>query len=160
MSRKYRVEQYFTTGWSIVDKDAIKLSKDEAKKILENLMKEGVNPNELRAIPDQQMYEPQIDDYVRWTDELGTVLEGWVYFKCDPKPKKRGFPKHEHYITIEIGVKDMPYEQQKGSLHKKTHVLLLCYHTHWHQLEYIKNRRDSIDVQMYHSQEGRYADVQ
>jgi len=52
MSRKYRVEQYFTTGWSIVDKDAIKLSKDQAKKILENLMKEGVNPNELRAIPD------------------------------------------------------------------------------------------------------------
>ena len=160
MSRKYRVEQYFTTGWSIVDKDAIKLSKDEAKKILENLMKEGVNPNELRAIPDQQMYEPQIDDYVRWTDELGTVLEGWVYFKCDPTPQKRGFPKHEHYITIELRVKDMPIEQQRGSLHKKTHVLLLCYHNQWHQLEYIKNRRDSIDVQMYHSQEGRYADVQ
>ena len=28
MSRKYRVEQYYTTGWSVVDKDAIKLSKD------------------------------------------------------------------------------------------------------------------------------------
>ena len=52
MSRKYRVEQYFTTGWSIVDKDAIKLTKDEARKKLENLMKEGVNPDELRAIPD------------------------------------------------------------------------------------------------------------
>ena len=52
MSRKYRVEQMYSTGWSIVDKDAIKLSKDQAKKILENLMKEGVNPNELRAIPD------------------------------------------------------------------------------------------------------------
>ena len=106
------------------------------------------------------MYEPQIDDYVRWTDELGTVLEGWVYFKCDPVAKKRGWPKAEHYITIEIGVKDMPYEQAKTALHKKTHVLLLCYHYQWHQLEYIKNRRDSIDVQMYHSQENRYADVQ
>ena len=52
MSRKYRVEQYFTTGWSIVDKDAIKLSKDEAKKVLENLLAEGVNPNDIRAIPD------------------------------------------------------------------------------------------------------------
>tara|TARA_S200000501_G_scaffold13870_1_gene12295 strand:- start:1988 stop:2194 length:207 start_codon:yes stop_codon:yes gene_type:complete len=52
MSRKYRVEQYFTTGWGIVDKDAIKLTKDEARKKLENLMKEGVNPDELRAIPD------------------------------------------------------------------------------------------------------------
>ena len=52
MSRKYRVEQKFTTGWGVVDERAIKLTKDEAKKVLENLMAEGVNPNELRAIPD------------------------------------------------------------------------------------------------------------
>ena len=52
MSRKYRVEQKFTTGWGVVDERAIKLTKDEAKKIWENLMAEGVNPNELRAIPD------------------------------------------------------------------------------------------------------------
>ena len=52
MSRKYRVEQYFTTGWSVVDEKAIKLTKDQAKSILEKLMMEGVNPDELRAIPD------------------------------------------------------------------------------------------------------------
>ena len=54
----------------------------------------------------------------------------------------------------------MPPEQIKTSLHKKNHVLLLCYHHNWNELEYITNRRDSIDVQMYHSQEGRYADIQ
>ena len=54
----------------------------------------------------------------------------------------------------------MPPEQQRTSLHKKNHVLMLCYHFNWHELEYIKNRRESADVQMYHSQEGRYADVQ
>ena len=106
------------------------------------------------------MYEPQIDDYVRWTTALGMVHEGWVYFKCDPIPKKRGFRQVEHYITIELGVRDMPYEQQKTSLHKKNHVLLLCYHSNWHELEYIKNRRDDANVQKYHSQEGRYADIQ
>ena len=106
------------------------------------------------------MYAPQVDDYVRWTTALGTVDEGWVYFKCDPTPKKRGFPQTEHYITIELGVKDMPVETQRTSLHQKNHVLLLCYHSNWHELEYIKNRRESADVQMYHSQEGRYADVQ
>ena len=106
------------------------------------------------------MYEPQVDDYVKWTTALGMVHEGWVYFKFDYAPKKKGFPKTEHYITIELGVKDMPPEQQKTSLHKKNHVLLLCYHFQWHQLEYITNRRDNIDVQMYHSQEGRYADIQ
>ena len=106
------------------------------------------------------MYEPQVDDYVKWTTALGMVHEGWVYFKCHPTPKKKGFPQTEHYITIELGVEDMPLEQQRTSLHKKNHVLLLCYHFQWHQLEYITNRRDNIDVQMYHSQEGRYADIQ
>ena len=52
MSRKYRVEHYYTTGWSIVDREAIKLSKDEARKWLEIKLAEGVNPDELRAIPD------------------------------------------------------------------------------------------------------------
>tara|TARA_Y100000816_G_scaffold255772_1_gene208807 strand:- start:93 stop:251 length:159 start_codon:yes stop_codon:yes gene_type:complete len=52
MSRKYRVEQYYTTGWSVVDREAIKLSKDEARKWLEIKLSEGVNPDELRAIPD------------------------------------------------------------------------------------------------------------
>ena len=106
------------------------------------------------------MYEPQVDDYVKWTTALGMVHEGWVYFKCHHTPQKRGFRKTEHYITIELGVRDMPPEQAKTSLHKKNHVLLLCYHNHWNELEYITNRRDSIDVQMYHSQEGRYADIQ
>ena len=69
------------------------------------------------------MYEPQVDDYVRWTTALGMVHEGWVYFKGDPTPKKRGFPKSEHYITIELGVRDMPPQQAKTSLHKKLHVL-------------------------------------
>ena len=52
MSRKYRVEQHYTNGWGVVDKDSIKLSKDEARKWLERMLAEGVNPDELRAIPD------------------------------------------------------------------------------------------------------------
>ena len=99
------------------------------------------------------MYEPQVDDYVKWTTKLGMVHEGWVYFKCDPTPKKKGFPHTDHYITIELGVRDMPPEQSKTSLHKKNHVLLLCYHYQWHQLEYVTNRRNNIDVQIYDSEE-------
>ena len=37
------------------------------------------------------MYEPQVNDYVKWTTALGTVHEGWVYFKCGYTPKKKGF---------------------------------------------------------------------
>ena len=106
------------------------------------------------------MYEPQIDDYVKWTTALGMVHEGWVYFKCDPTPQKRGWRKSEHYITIELGVQNKSKEECQKSLHKKNHVLLLCYHYHWHELEYVKNRREDMNVAMYHSQEGRYADPQ
>ena len=36
------------------------------------------------------MYDPQVNDYVRWTTALGMVHEGWVYFKASkPEPKKR-----------------------------------------------------------------------
>ena len=52
MSRKYRVEQRFTTGWGLVSETSFKLTKDEAKKTLETLMSEGVNPDDLRARPD------------------------------------------------------------------------------------------------------------
>ena len=98
------------------------------------------------------MYEPQVDDYVKWTTALGMVHEGWVYFKCNYTPKKKGFPQREHYITIELGVKEKPYKECQKSLHKKNHVLLLCYHYQWHQLEYVTNRRDNIDVQIYDSE--------
>ena len=30
------------------------------------------------------MYEPQVNDYVKWLTELGQVHEGWVYFKGTP----------------------------------------------------------------------------
>ena len=52
MSRKYRVEQKFTTGWGLVSETSFKLSKDDAKKVLEGLMAEGISPDDLRAIPD------------------------------------------------------------------------------------------------------------
>ena len=52
MSRKYRVEQRFTTGWGLVSETSFKLTKDEARKWLEKMLAEGVNPDELRAIPD------------------------------------------------------------------------------------------------------------
>ena len=45
------------------------------------------------------MYEPQVNDYVRWVTELGQVHEGWVYFKTDSVEEKRGWKKPSRYIT-------------------------------------------------------------
>ena len=77
-------------------------------------------------------YIPQINDYVVWKDSLGRVSEGWVYFYS------------EHYITIEISVKDKPKcEYTKEEKHKKIHCLVLCFPENWHELEFIK-KRDSL----------------
>ena len=89
-------------------------------------------------------YVPELDDYVIWTPSCGPALEGWVYFKCD------------EYITIEIGVKDKTDDHVH--FHKKTHSCVLCFPQFWHQLEYVKNRRNG-DVNEYKSQRYRDADL-
>ena len=126
------------------------------------------------------MYEPQVDDYVGWTNELGQIHEGWVYFKGDPvdnvKRKKEGWNSISQYITIELGVKPKPhcvYSSGKPMRHKNIHILVLCNRENWGELEYIRNRRDEltsdrplenkeeqVGIKMYKSQEGRYLDVQ
>ena len=86
-------------------------------------------------------YTPQVDDYVKWRTD-----EGWVYFKGD------------EYLTIEVSVKDKPDELV--NMHKKVHCLVVCHHWYWNELQYIKNRRDPINIDSYKSQEGRYQDPQ
>jgi len=87
-------------------------------------------------------YIPKVDDYVKWRDH-----EGWVYFKCDES------------ISIEIGVKDKSCREHGARHHKKNHILLVCQYFQWHELEYVKNRRESIE-DTYKSQENRYLDTQ
>ena len=76
-------------------------------------------------------YTPQVDDYVRWTDSLGRITEGWVYFVDSA------------YITIEVGVKCKTDENIKDCpLHQKIHTLICCFPENWEELEYVTNRRD------------------
>lgn len=71
-------------------------------------------------------YTPEVDDYVIWTDDLGQELCGWVYFASDS------------YITIEVAVKEKP--DNLVPIHKKVHVLVVCYPQFWHQLKYVRKR--------------------
>lgn len=72
-------------------------------------------------------YDPQINDYVKWNNH-----EGWVYFKGD------------EYITIEIGTN--PKSDDLVPMHKKHHILLVCYNHLWHELEYVKKRKSKHDT--------------
>lgn len=82
-------------------------------------------------------YSPRVNDYVRWKNE-----EGWVYFV------------DSEYITIET--RTIPKDDANVNacpIHQNNRVLVLCYHSDWHQLEYITRRssrhEQSIQVQNY-----------
>jgi len=83
-------------------------------------------------------YEPQINDYVKWTKGV----KGWVYFKC------------EEYITIESWVRPKDKDNYHAcSIHANDRLLVICYKEQWSQLEYVKSREsiyeeenDSVEI--------------
>ena len=113
------------------------------------------------------MYEPQVNDYVEWTTQLGQLHEGRVYFKAEPSQPKRGWVTPQRYITIEVGIKERP-DYTENHPHRYIHILLCCYESQWGELRYVKRRKAKNDNTIidqnyypdYKSQEGRYEDVQ
>ena len=118
------------------------------------------------------MYEPQVNDYVRWVTELGQVHEGWVYFKGTPdnndKRVKNKWVSTSNYITIEIATKPRPQCDLSTFFHKRIHVCLCCYESNWHELTFIRRRvskqddtnPDELSYGAYKSQQHRPLDIQ
>tara|TARA_Y100001935_G_C16966054_1_gene341758 strand:+ start:108 stop:467 length:360 start_codon:yes stop_codon:yes gene_type:complete len=119
------------------------------------------------------MYDPKVNDYVRWTTELGHVHEGWVYYKGESvdnnKRIKNGWIPVSNYITIEITTKPRPQCDLSMFFHKRIHVCLCCYEESWNELEFIRRRvskqddRDpdeNISYGAYKSQQYRPLDIQ
>ena len=118
------------------------------------------------------MYEPQVNDYVRWTTALGMVHEGWVYFKGKSDDNARRIKDKwvatSNYITIEIATKPRPQCDLSSFFHKRIHVCLCCYEDNWHELEFIRRRvskqddsdPDLISYGAYKSQQHRPLDIQ
>ena len=90
-------------------------------------------------------YNPQVNDYVVWTTELGQVHQGWVYFVADESTQKKGWQTPARYISIEIATKPRPDCDLTTFLHKRIHVCLCCFESNWHELELIKRRKSKHD---------------
>ena len=73
-------------------------------------------------------YNPQVNDYVVWTTELGQVHKGWVYFVADKSEQKKGWQTPARYISIEIATKPRPDCDLTTFLHKRIHVCLSLIH--------------------------------
>ena len=119
------------------------------------------------------MYNPQVNDYVKWTTALGMIHEGWVYYKGNShdnaKREKNNWLPVSNYITIEIATKERPQCDLTTFLHKRIHVCLCCYEYNWHELQFIRRRvskHDDSDPDAvvsygaYKSQQHRYLDPQ
>ena len=48
MENLYRIEEESTSGWTLIDPAAVKLTKEQASVLLQNYLAEGYNPNHLR----------------------------------------------------------------------------------------------------------------
>ena len=90
-------------------------------------------------------YNPQVNDYVVWTTELGQVHQGWVYFVADESKQKKGWRTPSRYISIEIATKPRPDCDLSTFLHKRIHVCLCCFESNWNELKLIKRRKNKND---------------
>ena len=118
------------------------------------------------------MEQPNVNDYVKWTTELGAVHEGWVYFKGkgedNAKRIKDGWTPISNYISLEIATKPRPQCDLSKFFHKRIHVCLCCYEEQWNELEYIRRRvskhddtdPDQVSYGAYKSQQYRPLDTQ
>ena len=52
MKQLYKILQMFTNEWELIDEKAVKLTKEECDHLLNYYVSEGVNPNHLRAVCD------------------------------------------------------------------------------------------------------------
>jgi hypothetical protein len=52
MTKLYRIEELCTDGWSLVDSEAQKLTREQCDLMLNNYLSLGKNPKYLRAVPD------------------------------------------------------------------------------------------------------------
>ena len=90
-------------------------------------MKDTIQTDSVVDHKQSDTYTPRIDDYVRWRGD-----EGWVYFVCPD------------YFTLEVLAKCKDEEDiQYCPIHKKIHVLVVCYRQFWKDVEYLSNRRVS-----------------
>ena len=100
-------------------------------------------------------YNPQVNDYVIWTTELGQVHQGWVYFVASESEEKRGWKKPERYFSLEIATKPRPQCDLTKFFHKRIHVCLCCYEQSWNQVKLIKKRKSKHnDTIIWTAEEG------
>ena len=103
------------------------------------------------------MYEPEVNDYVIWKRKNTDIIdEGWIYFKGESIPHKKGFKECPRYLTIEVAIREKKVCSTEEKLrnknkhyHKYIHTLLLCNDANWSELKYVKSRKDAHSTEYF-----------
>ena len=90
-------------------------------------------------------YNPQVNDYVVWTTELGQVHKGWVYFVAMKAEQKKVGKRLRDISLSRLATKPRPDCDLTTFLHKRIHVCLCCFESNWHELKLIKRRKSKHD---------------
>jgi len=48
----YRIEEFTTTGWELIDEKEVRLTKEVCSQHIQTYINEGVSPDRLRAVVD------------------------------------------------------------------------------------------------------------
>lgn len=51
-TQRYKILHQFTNEWELIDSKAVKLTKEQCDALLSQYLSEGINPNYLRAVLD------------------------------------------------------------------------------------------------------------
>ncbi len=52
MNQLYRIEEFYTDGWALIEEDAKQLTKEQCDARIQQYLALGYNPNRLRAVRD------------------------------------------------------------------------------------------------------------
>jgi hypothetical protein len=50
----YRIEEYCTSGWELIEPHQVQLTKEQCKESIELYLAQGYNPSYLRVLPDNE----------------------------------------------------------------------------------------------------------
>ena len=71
---------------------------------------------------EEEKYVPEVNDYVIWTNDLGTIDKGWVYWKGTPVDnKQRESLGGDHFRTI-LQLKQVYERNQNASTIREIHT--------------------------------------
>ena len=75
----------------------------------------------------ETQYVPEVNDYVIWTNDLGTVDEGWVYWKGTPVDNEHGLSLTGDHFKTTLQSKQVYERNLIVSMRRAIHINIFIF---------------------------------